>query len=43
MIGAVTAHLAKVEAAVKAKTLNIGKLDAIGNDTQLGMHTTDAS
>ncbi len=38
-IGAATAHLAKIEAAVKAKSANSGKLAAISSDTASGMRT----
>ncbi len=38
-IGAATAHLAKIEAAVKVKAANSGKLAAISSDTASGMRT----
>ena len=39
-IGAASAHLAKVEAAVKAKSATIGKLAAISSNAASGMRTT---
>jgi hypothetical protein len=39
-IGAAAAHLAKVEAAVKAKSSNAGKLAAMSDNTMAGMRTT---